>query len=124
MADGGEEITLRQGTPANLQSAWRILAGSAERMAAVLVGIAENDDVAPETRVRAAGTVLDRVGIAARPEVSVRLVPQEFERQSGTGEMVPDSVVVRRRLAELAAASRTEQEREAEIIEAELVEES
>lgn len=111
------EVALRRGGPEDIQNAWRALAGNAETAVETLVRVmttSENDAAA----VAAANSVLNRVGLSTNQEMTVRVVPSEFDQVGPTDTHIPPSEVIARRLAELAAA---DEELEGEVIDAELV---
>lgn len=109
----------------NIQSAWKILADGAPVAARALLHVAEFGE-SEAARNQASMAILDRVGISAKPELTVRVVPQEYdERGQDNGGLTPGEII-RKRLLELATATREEEERqrqeESQIIDAELVE--
>ena len=111
------DVDIKRGGPDDIQTAWRMLAGSAPDAVAALHRIAttsENDSAA----VAAANSILNRTGLTTNQEVTVRTVPAEYDQVGPTDAHVPPSEVIARRLAELAAADEV---LEGEIIEADIV---
>lgn len=81
-----------------VRSAWSILAHGAPVAAEALVDIAENGK-SEMARTMAAQAVLDRVGIAPKAELNIRVTP-DFD--SATTQLSP-AEVIRNRLKALAA---------------------
>lgn len=109
----------------NIQNAWKILANGAPAAAAALVEIATYGE-SEAARNQASMAILDRVGLGAKPELTVRVVPAEYDdRHTSDGGLSPGEIV-RKRLLELRQATQEEAERkaqeESEIYEAVLVE--
>ena len=88
-----------KGSPADIQDAWRILAGGAPTAAAALVDIATygKSEVA---RVQASTAILDRVGLAPPKEIHFRVVPQDAEAE-GIAHQLSPAEVIRKRLQDL-----------------------
>lgn len=119
------DIELRKGGPEDLQSAWRILAAGAPTVAGVLIEIAEDRNAPAGARVQASQALLDRVGISARPEVTVRVVPAEYDNVGATDDLLTPADIVRKRMADLKQASiaaAVQAAEEAEIYDAVIVE--
>jgi hypothetical protein len=111
----------------HIQSAWVILAKGAPAAADALVYNAQYAE-SEAARNQAAMAILDRVGISAKPEVTVRVVPTEYEDRGTIDNGMSPGEIVRKRLLELALATQQEQERQAQeeesmIVDAVLVEE-
>jgi len=110
----------------NIQAAWKILANGATVAANTLVEISR-DGESEAARNQASMAILDRVGISAKPEVTVRVVPSEYSGEGLAEGGMTQGEIVRKRLLELAAATAAEAERqqqeESEIFEAVIVEE-
>jgi hypothetical protein len=121
-------IERRQGPVESIQSAWKTLAHGADRVAEVLIQIAEDPEAPAGARVQASMAVLDRVGLSTKQEIHIKAIPAEYDSTQGLDGGMTSKEVIDRRLAELAAATRDEVERdeqmrreEAEIVDAELV---
>ncbi len=115
----------QRGTPVqSIQSAWVILAHGAKSAAEALVYNAEYAE-SEAARNQAAMAILDRVGISAKPEVTVRVVPTEYDERGTIDGGLSPGEVIRKRLLELAVATQEAEElkvqEESMIIDAELV---
>lgn len=132
------EDTAKQGTPLDIQQAWKILAGGSPVAAAALVEVAAHGK-SEVARVQASTAILDRVGLATpkeRPEVHFTVIPHEMEEHPQVGQLTP-AEVIRSRLKELqgptqmlvagkqdavyAAMQGTQGTEDAEVVEAELL---
>jgi len=94
----------KTGGPADIQSAWGILAKGSPAAATALVDIAENGK-SEVARVQAATAVLDRVGLATpkeRPQVTFNVIPKEVA-EAGIDQIVSPAEIIRNRLKELKA---------------------
>lgn len=112
-----EIATYRLGGPEDIQRAWRMLAGNATTAVETLIDVAttsEND----AARVAAANSILNRTGLSTNQEVSVRVIPAEYDQVGPTDTHIPPSEIIARRLAELAESDEV---LEADIIDAELM---
>lgn len=99
-------LPAKAGGPADIQTAWKILAGGAPIAAAALVDIAENGK-SEIARVQASNAVLDRVGLATpkeRPQVTFAVVPKEFNEVGIGAQMLSPAEVIRGRLKKLGSA--------------------
>lgn len=109
----------------SIQSAWTILAKGAPTAARALLHIAEYGE-SEAARNQASMAILDRVGISARPEMTVRVVPAEYSDHGQIDGSLSPAEMVFKRLAELRAATEEEQARklqeESEIVDAVIVE--
>lgn len=95
--------TAVKGTPVEIQTAWKILAGGSPVAAAALVDIADHGK-SEIARVQASTAILDRVGLATpkeRPEVHFTVIPHEMEEHPAVGVLTP-AEVIRSRLKELS----------------------
>jgi hypothetical protein len=111
------------GTPEDIQKAWRMLAGGASHAAQTLVDISRfgRSEVA---RVQASMTILDRVNLGTRSDIVVRAVPAEFDQAASPDDSVSPTELLKRRLAQLAAAELEPAESDTEfgdVIDAEIV---
>lgn len=114
----GSKAPGKYGGPSDIQNGWRRLAGGAEIAAQTLIDVAENSEN-DAARVAAAQAILNRIGLQTNQDVTVRVVPQEFDPalNSGSDNAVTPSQIIEQRLDKLAAA----QSADDEIVEAELV---
>lgn len=113
----GSRAPAAYGGPSDIQSAWRRLAGGAEIAAQTLIDVAENSEN-DAARVAAAQAILNRIGLQTNQDVTVRVVPQEFDPalNSGSDNAVTPSQIIQQRLDQLAESSSDD-----DIVEAELV---
>lgn len=110
----------KRGGPSDVQEAFRILAGGSVNAAIALLDVIDNSE-SDGARVQAAQALLDRVGLSARQQLSVtHSIPVEFRDPLSSGEIQDPSLVIARRLAELAAPRVVDLE--PEIVDAVLVE--
>lgn len=99
-------LPAKQGGPADIQTAWKILAGGAPVAAAALVDIAEHGK-SEIARVQASQAVLDRVGLATpkeRPQVTFHVIPKEFGEVGIGAQQLSPAEVIRSRLTKLGVA--------------------
>lgn len=97
------KFPVKNGGPADIQTAWKILAGGAPVAAAALVDIAENGK-SEVAKVQAAQAVLDRVGLATpkeRPSVHFTVIPKEYDEHGIGPTKLSPADVVRGRLKKL-----------------------
>jgi hypothetical protein len=97
------KFPVKQGTPDDVQTAWKILAGGAPICAASLVHIAEHGK-SELARVQASQAVLDRVGLATpkeRPSVHFTVIPKEYDEHGIGAAQLSPAEVIRHRLVEL-----------------------
>lgn len=93
----------KRGGPSDVQEAFRILAGGSVNAAIALLDVIDHSE-SDGARVQAAQALLDRVGLSARQQLSVtHSIPVEFRDPLSAGETQDPSLVIARRLAELAA---------------------
>jgi hypothetical protein len=100
------KFPVKNGGPADIQTAWKILAGGAPVAAAALVDIAENGK-SEIARVQASQAVLDRVGLATpkeRPSVTFHVVPKEFNEVGIGAQQLSPAEVIRGRLKKLGSS--------------------
>lgn len=79
-----DEFDVPKGGPADLQRAWQMMAGGAPEIVSILMGIAR-ESPNDSTRV-AAGLGLLKMGGFGSNEVTVRVVPQQFDQAVGAGD--------------------------------------
>lgn len=89
------------GGPQQIQQAWQTLAGGAPTAARALIHIARHGK-SEVARVQAAQAILDRVGLATRPDTVVQVIPSQFVETTDIGPSPVDQI--RERLAVLAQA--------------------
>ena len=113
-----------QGSPVDIQKAWRILAGGSPAAAQSLlqVAVSGRSEIA---RVTAASRLLSIVGLGEKTEanVKVQVIPAEYTDEDENND-VPVSTKIRARLAEQRAAYEQrarEMEPELEIVDAEII---
>jgi hypothetical protein len=98
----------KRGGPSDVQEAFRILAGGSVNAAIALLDVIDHSE-SDGARVQAAQALLDRVGLSARQQLSVtHSIPVEFRDPLSAGETQDPSLVIARRLAELAAPKVTD----------------
>lgn len=78
------EFTVPKGGPLDLQRAWQMMAGGAPEVVEILMRIARSSPN-DSTRV-AAGLGLLKMGGFGSNEVTVRVVPQQFDQAAGVGD--------------------------------------
>jgi hypothetical protein len=112
---------VRFGGPADLQRAWQMMAGGAPEIVGILTDIARNS---PQDSVRVqAGLGLLKMGGFGQNEVTVRVVPQEFDAAASLGDGKESAAKrIEARLAKLreatyASAATTDDE----VVDAEIV---
>jgi hypothetical protein len=71
--DGFEDPDYPYGDTGTIQRGWAIMAGGAERMAKVLLNLAEHSK-SDYVKVQAAVAVLDRVGLTGQPDISINVL--------------------------------------------------
>lgn len=71
--DGFEDPDYPYGDTGTIQRGWAIMAGGAERMAKVLLNLAEHSK-SDYVKVQAAVAVLDRVGLTGTPDIAINVL--------------------------------------------------
>lgn len=110
------------GGPENIQNAWRRLAGGAEVAAKALIEIARTGE-SELARVQASQAILNRVGLQTNSDITVRVIPAEYDALGPSDSHALPSTIIRERMAALRAGRKDPVQDEDVIVEAELVEE-
>lgn len=92
-----DDFSFPRGDITSIKDAWAIMAGGAPNMVKVLINIAMygKSEVA---RVQAAMAVLDRVGLAGKPDIAINVLPDNVMAQVGAVDAADAGAMVRARL--------------------------
>lgn len=97
MADFEDDFSFPRGDINSIKDAWAIMAGGAPKMVKVLIGIAIHGK-SEVARVQAAMAVLDRVGLAGKPDIAINVLPDNVMAQVGAVDAADAGAMVRARL--------------------------